>query len=294
MSWIYIVLVAQFLNAFVILWDKYLVTSRTELRPAAYAFYVAVLSGSVLVLVPFGLISLPDPLVQWLPIAIGLSYIFSILLLYEAIKVADASDVTPVVGAMASVSIFLLSGFFLERLMGNFFIAFILLVTGTIILSYFRFTPKLLFYSIGSGILFGISLVLTKIVFSQMSFIDGFFWSRIANVFGGLLLLLWPANRQAIIHGIKMSSRRVRYAIIANKALAGLAFLLILIGINLGNVSIVNALSGVQFIFILILAVIFSKKLPAYVFENVHRKNIVLQKVLGITLIFAGLVFLFL
>src|SRR3989344_1267951 len=259
MLWLYLVLAAQFLNALVILWDKYLVTSSA--KPVVYAFYVSILSGIVVVLLPFGVISLPNPLTLWLPIAVGLAYLLSILFLYQALQMADASDVTPVTGAAASISSFILGAYFLgEHLTKDFSIAFVLLILGMGLMSYFRFTAKTFTYSLLAGVFFGVSLILTKVVFAHYSLVDGFFWTRIANVFGGLLLLAWPANRKSILHGIKSSTSGTKYAIIINKVLAGVAFFLILLSIRIGNVSLVNAMVGIQFVFVLLFALAFSDK----------------------------------
>ena len=293
MSWIYLVLIAQLINALVVLWDKYLVTSKAE--PVVYAFYVSILSGVVVVLLPFGVISIPDPLTLWLPVSIAFTFILSILLLYKALRTADASDVAPVAGAASAVSALFFDVIFLGgRLSNNFLIAFVLLVLGMALMSYFRFSKRVFLLTLCSGIIFGVSLVLTKIVFSFLSFVDGFFWSRIANVFGGVLLLAWPSNRRAIIKNVKNSPQGLKYAVIGNKTLAGLAFLLILLGVQMGNVGLVNALVGMQFVFILIFAVLFSKKFPKYFYEDVHNKGVVLQKILGVSFIVVGLVFMFL
>mgnify|MGYP001580841722 CR=1 FL=1 len=295
MAWIYLVLFAQFLNALVVLVDKYIITAKTSIKPITYAFFVSLLSIPVIVLVPFGLISLPTFNILSLSLFIGLSYVFSILFLYKGLTKTDASDVVPVMGSLAAITSFVFGAFLLnEKLSEDFVIAFTLLVLGTGLMSYFRFNRKVLFYSIASGVLFGLSSVFIKLIFFETYFLNGFFWSRMGNVFGALLLICWPSNLKTVMSGIRQSNSGTRWLVLGNKFLAGIAFLLIFVGIKLGDVSLVNALNGAQFVFIILFAFIFSKKFPDYFYEDVHHKETVLQKILALKFIIIGLAFLFL
>ncbi len=58
--WIAIAALAQLISAGIIFVDKYVLVSKSHVgKPVVYAFYVSILSGFVLVLVPFGLVSVP-------------------------------------------------------------------------------------------------------------------------------------------------------------------------------------------------------------------------------------------
>ncbi|MBI4160747.1 MAG: EamA family transporter [Candidatus Yanofskybacteria bacterium] len=294
MLWIYLAIIAQFLNAAVILADKYLVASKSVSKPAVYAFYIGMLSGVVVVVAPFGAVFPPRPEIIGLSFLIAISYIFSILFLYKSLAASDASDVAPVAGSLAAVSTLIFSLVFLgTNLSSNFMIGFIFLVAGTLLMSFFRFKKQSAFYAVSAGILFGLSSVFVKIIFNNTTFIDGFFWSRMANVAGALMLLLWPANLKDVMHNIRFSTRGTKTLIIGNKGIAGTAFLLALLAINLGNVSIVNALTGAQFLFLFLFALIFTKRFPGYFFETVHHRHVIIQKLIAIILISIGLIFLF-
>ena len=83
-------------------------------------------------------------------------------------------------------------------------------------------------------------------------------------------------------------------AVVVNKVIAGFAFLLILYAIKLGDVSVVNALTGVQFAFLLLFAILFSKRFPEYFYESVHHHHAILRKLVATVLIMVGLFLLFL
>ena len=294
MTWIYLVLVAQFINAVVVLVDRHLIVSPEIQKPVIYTFYVGIMSGVVVAVLPFGLVSIPSLSVIWFSFLAGVTFIASLFFLYSALKVSDASDVSPAVGAVSAISTLLFSAWLLRsNITDNFLYGFVLLVIGTLLMSYFRLSGKSAYFLVISGILFGLSSVLVKMVFNHTTFWNGFFWSRMANVIGVLLLLLLPANRRAIFGNVKKSPVATKWAILINKVLAGGAFILILYAIKLGDVSIVNALAGVQFAFLLILAIIFTKKFPEYFHEDIHNKKIIAQKLVATVLIAGGLALLF-
>lgn len=294
MLWIYLIILAQFLNAIVTLVDKHLVTSTLIGKPVVYTFYIGAMSGVAVLLLPFGVVVVPGEAIIWLSLVSGISYVFSILFLYKALKLSDASDAVPVLGAISAIATLSLSFIFMEKsLTGGFLYGFIFLVLGTAVTSYFHLTKKATFFLIIAGILFGFSTIFVKEIFQQTTFWNGFFWSRLANVLGVLLLLFWPSNIRAIWENIKRSSVATKTAVVANKIVAGFAFLMILYAIKLGDASIVNALTGVQFAFLLLFAVIFTKKFPQYFYETTHR-HAIFRKVIATSLITAGLAMLFL
>ncbi len=293
--WLYLALGASFLNAIVVLIDKYLLVSPAVGKPAVYAFYVGSLSAAALLLLPFGVVLSPTASIIELSLVIAFSYIFSILFLYKSLKLCDASDVAPAVGAVSAVSTFIFGSLILRsQLPANFTPAFILLVIGTLLMSHLRFARNSTIFVILAGVLFGLSSVFLKMMFVSTTFWNGFFWSRLANVLGAMTLLLWPANVKAVFHNLKSSSFGAKFTVVFNKGLAGFAFLMFLGAVSLGEVSLVNALSGVQFVFLLFFAAIFAKRLPNFIFETAHHGRVVLHKTLATGLIIAGLLILFL
>lgn len=290
--WIWLVFAAQLINALVVLFDKYLVTSSAISKPVVYAFYVSLLSGVAIVVAPFA--SVPSAEIILLSLAAALSYIISILFLYHSLKVSDASDVMPVVGSSAAIATFILGFYILgTRLTPNFMWGFVLLVIGMALISHFRFSKRNLLYVVASGVLFGISSIFIKMIFLQTDFLNGFFWTRMANVVMALLLLAWPAHLTMIHSHIKEAPKKIGLWVIGNKTLAGVAFLLILVGIKLGNVSLVNALAGLQFVFLLMFTVFFGHKTPKEFGEETNDKEIV-QKAVAIILVVIGFFILFL
>lgn len=290
MLWITLAVFAQFLNAASIVVDKYVIARSGALgRPVAYAFYVSALSAVVLVMVPLGLVGLPSVAVLGMSLLVAITYILSILFLYSALRLTNPSDVVPVTGAVAALATFSLTQVLISSdVPFSFLLPFGLLVVGTAFISHFRFTVRSFVFAALAGLFFGLSAVCIKILFSQAPFTDAFFWSRMANVFGALLLLLVPGNRTAIFAGAVQSSAGHKWLVVGNKTLAGASFMLTLVAIKLGSVSIVGAMAGLQFVFLLSFAYLFGRYVPTIFHGEIHPHKFP-HKLYGTIMIVVGL-----
>ncbi len=295
LTWIALAALAQLISACIVLVDKYVLVSHEHLgKPAVYAFYISILSGFVLILVPFGIISIPTLTVVALSLLASATFILSVLFLYSALKRGNASDAVPIVGAVSALVAAFLAYVLLHQDLPRAFIpAFLLLVIGTVLISHFRLTWNSLGRVVISGIFFGASAVLLKLIFTETDFINGFFWSRMTNVIGALFLLAFPFNRKAILHGYHHSSKKMKWLVVSNKTLGGIAGVLTLLAISLGSVTVVNAMSGLQFVFLIVFAYLGSLWLPSVFKGEVHRHQFPHQ-VYGIVCVVAGVAALFL
>ena len=289
-----LVVFAQLLNAISVLIDKYVVTHTTITRPSVYVFYVGMISGTALLLLPLGIVGMPDATTIWLSLDIGFVFIASILFLYRALKHANATDVVVWLTAVSALTSFIYGVFFLdEQLPRAFPFAIGLFVLGMFFVGHFRFYARSFLQVIAAGLLFGLSVVLVKILFSHASFIDGFFWSRMGNMIAALSLLFFPSVRNHVFHITRSTSKHVGALIFVNRALNGIALLCILYAIGLGSVSLINSLSSLQFVFIFLLIFAFAKYVPQ-LYEHEFRPGHILHKVVAMCFISVGFIVLFL
>jgi O-antigen/teichoic acid export membrane protein len=125
------------------------------------------------------------------------------------------------------------------------------------------------------------------------SFDDGFFWSRIAFVFFALTLLMIPSYFERVKEQTMSTKPAAGLLIFTNKILAGIATILMLKATDLGDVAVVQALGGLQFVFILILGIFFSIKSPKSHMPERYRGDVILQKAIFVAVITVGLLVLF-
>ncbi len=310
MNWIFLAVVAQFLNALVAIVDKRIVSDEKILpKPFVYGFYTCLISGAwvgvyFLGFLPFsfGGVVFPSfdnvmrPTLEVVALSYLAAYTFFIGLvsMFSALREADTSDVIPVVGATSAIASFGLGHFFLGTVMTSHYgLGVAILAFGTFLVSHFHFTMKTALVAVHSGLFFAFHYIAIKGLFMVTSFDDGFFWSRMAFVFFALSLLMIPNYFNKIREQTKTTTRQAGYLILANKILAGVSTILILKATDLGDVAVVQALGGLQYIFILLLGIFFTlSTTPVPIGERYHKETI-LQKTLFVAVITIGFLVLF-
>ncbi len=296
MTWIYIVIGAHFLNALVFIFDKYIL-SHTKLKPNLYAFYVGIFGLFAFVLAPFGfeLIPLKQVLISFLA---GGLFTYAILFFYKAVQMDEVSRITPVIGGAIPIFTLMLTYLILpERLTPGQLLAFILLVLGSVIIIWPRkkelreyqvknSLSKRVPIALFAALLFAGSFVLTKYLFNLQPFVNAFLWTRIGAFLAGVTLLPWVGA--TLFRGQGVPKKSTLGIVAISKLFSVSSFLLLNYAIFLGNVTLVNAMQGVQYFFLLILAIFLSNKFPKILKEQISRE-IVLKKIIAIILIMIGI-----
>ena len=283
MAWLYIVLIAYFINAFVFVIDKYLLSTKIP-KPFAYAFWISVLSLAILILIPFG-VQLQEFNFFIIAFVSGALLFLGNILLFKIVKLADASVAATKVGALTAIFTYVFSLLILKEvfLLSNFF-AIAFLILGILFLGKIR--KGIMVHALISGIFFGLSLVLLKLAFTEAGFLNGLFWTRIGFIGGALISLLFSQVREEVYFSFRQAPPKSKFTFIFNQVFSAIGFLLVYYAILLGNVSLVNALLGVEFVFIFFLTMFLRNKIPA-IAENLKR-GVLAYKLLGIAFVVAG------
>ncbi len=308
--WILLAIAAQFLNAVVSLVDKYIVSSKHVLpQPFVYAFYTCVLSGGAIAVYALGAIPLPFPGISFpsvrnihvptleiiaLAMLAAYTFFYALVSMFKALQQADASDAVPVIGAITAIGSYGLAYLFLgAKLSPNFLLGVTVLAIGTALVSHFRFSWAGALSSVYAGIFFALYYVVIKGLFNLTSFDNGFFWSRMAVMLCALSFLLVPRYATKIFAHTKTTGKRASGFILVNKVIAGCASILILKATQLGDVSVVQALGGLQYIFILVFGIFLGHRTPVAYGENNRSPKVLLHKALFVAIITLGFFILF-
>jgi uncharacterized membrane protein len=307
--WMILAVLGQLLNAVVALIDKYIVTSQSVvLRPFEYTFWISILSaGSIVVFcfswvpIPINNLSIPsfqniqtpNLFVFSLAILAGYSFFTALLSFFNALKKSDASDTVPVVGGLCAFFTLILSYIFLDtKLPQEFFLGFVLLIAGTILISRFRFTRMVILSTLHAGLMYGLHYITFKALIDETNFDNAFFWSRFGIVVVALSMLLIPEYWGKIVMRTKEAKKRDSFFVLGNKVLAGFASLILLKAIEFGDVALVQALGGLQYLFLLLISIVFGSKLHADFGENLSVQDMI-HKIISIPLIALGFFLLF-
>ncbi len=310
MSWLLLATIGQFINAIVAFLDKYIVSDDKVLpRPFVYAFYSCLLTGFWIIIYFLGYIptlaslgfptleNVGKPSIQVVGMSFLAAYTFFMALvsMYEALKKAEAVNVMPVIGTISALATLGMSYLFLDiTLTSNFIWGVVVLALGTLLVA--QSIPKgdIILNLVHSGVFFALHFITMKGLFLETNFDDGLFWSRVGFVLFALSLLLVPHYFDRITNQTKTTTARTGFLIILTKVLAGVAAFLLLKATDLGDVSVVQALDGLKFVFILIITILFSAILPSTITKHEVRPKETMRKVLYVAIIAVGYFILFL
>jgi uncharacterized membrane protein len=309
MSWILLATLGQFLNAIVAILDKYIVSDESVLpRPFVYAFYSCLLTGFwaliyVIGLIPgltnlglpsYASISFPSLTVVAMSFLAAYTFFIALVSMFDALKRADASNVMPIIGTVSALSAFGMSYAFLDtQLSANFIYGVIVLAAGTLLVAQTLPKADITVRVVHAGLFFALHAITMKGLFLETGFDDGFFWSRIAFVLFALSLLLVPEYYKKITSQTKSTSKKAGVIVLITKVLAGVAAFLLLKATDTGEVSVVQALDGLKFVFILIISVLLAHWLPDSATDRDTRPNTFFRKLLYVIVIMVGFVMLF-
>lgn len=294
MIWILLLVVAHLFYGMVFILDKY-VLSRPKTNPITYAFYVGVMGAGIIVLVPFGFTMPNNGEVFWSLIA-GIFQVLAFIFFYKALdsNEGEVSRIVPYVGAITSIFVLIFSSLIIkEFLTNNQIIAFVLLVLGSLVIGFKKngkLEKKIWWMAIFAGLFFALFWVTTKYLFLGTDFISGLVWVRVGVAIIALTLLLSKKNRKIIFSETKESKPKTTKFFMLSRILNAAGSLFIYGAVFLGSVCIVNALQGLQYLFVLIFAILLFKKIPSI--KEQLSKEFLIQKIIAIVLICAGLALL--
>lgn len=305
--WLILSIIGYAVLAVVGIMDKFLL-SQAKLPAALYTFYSTIFVLPVLLLVPFGAGFLHSGFDWSLALISGATFALAMWTMFIGFEKSEISHIGPLIGAATPLFVLLFSYLFLsEILTGRELWAVGLLALGSLIVS-FEKSKKHSGWHVGmlwgvlSGLLFAVSHVSAKYLYSQYGFLSGFVWTRAAIGLVGVFLFLHPVVYRTIFHvsiwdkiknklAMFHSRKNNLILVVADKILGVVGVVLIQYAIAIGSVSLVNALGGLQYGFLIILVLLLSKFWPKK-FKEDYAHGEIFQELLAVAIIIFGLILL--
>lgn len=287
-------ILAYSLNAGAILIDKILLRQAIP-HPLTYTFYISLLGGAVVLLAPFGF-SWSWTNFTWAAVFSGITFVGALYTFFLSLKHHEASVVGPLVGALNPLSALVMGAIFLEEMLtSNQLVAFGVLIVGAGVLTFNMWFGKVKWskdaWSVPlSGFLFGLSYLFLRVAFLEGSFLDGLIVSRAVAAILALSWLLIPTFRTQLLPSpySQATLTKVGGWLVLGQGMGALSSLLLFYGTYLAHPALVNALFGVQYVVILVVALLLVQKHPLLLGEQLGIK-IVVQKIIGATVLSLGL-----
>lgn len=256
MSWFPIAVLAQIILGTSAVFDKMLL-KRSVFNPVAYTFWLGVLGVFALVLLPFSSFALSIKTIGVALVA-GALFLLAMYFLFASLHKGEASKSLLLIGGLTPMTTLLTASLILhERLSAAAIIGFALLVLGGFALFISEdkeLRREIALLACASAIFFGFSNVLSKYVFLQGSFVEGFFWIKLGGVFLVLLFLLLPSARKKIFSSMHRGHAEHHTLYLLNRGYAAAGSVLVNAAIFLAHPALVEATQSIKYAVIFIAA----------------------------------------
>jgi drug/metabolite transporter (DMT)-like permease len=284
-------------NAVTFVADKALLGSRSRVgRPAQFAALSgAVAAGSgALLFIDF---APPTPFVMMASWWAGVLWVTGLWFFFAGLQKGETSRIVPIAGASVTFFTFVLARFLGERLRDVHLWGVFLLMSGGFLLTWTarakRWSVEAALLAVGSGAAFAGYFVVVDVVYDRFQpFAAALGYTRLGVGVAGFVLLLalmcvsdTPPRAQ---HGFR---RGVTSLFVGSKIIAVIALILQHYAISLGSVTLVTALQGSQYLFVLLLAATLTRRWPS-IFAEELRRTAVWQKMTGIAAVSIGVALL--
>lgn len=297
MNWLLIAVLGYFLGSIGFILDKFILKKGVIPEASIFATYVGISGIYALFLIPFGFsINIPISVIL-LSVFSGFIFIINLFFYYKAAQLEEISRIAPLMGILSSVFVLLLSGWLsIEKLVGLNLWAFFFLIFGGTLIAFkktnWRASLKIFLFIFLAAFLSAVAWILIKAAYLQTTFLNAYILGRGGEFLAALFLLVLPDIRKAVFEHLKQVKIKTVGLFVSSKFLGATFFILLNYAIFLGSVNLVQALQGLQYVFLLILAVFLSWKFSWILKEEIS--GVIFKKIAGVILISAGLFFLYL
>ena len=292
--WLISTVIGYVLLAIVFILDKHILAQEVR-RPIVYTFY------STIFLLVLGLawffIPLETSALYWLwSLVSGFAFGLGLHCMFVAVSKSEASHLDPFIGAIITIATFVGAYFWLgENLSDKQMIGIACLGLSSLLLAVEKKNKKKnqkhwQWYLLGilAGVFFAISSLSGKLLYNDFGFVSGLLGSRFTTGIFALLLFLVPGMFKALRTPAPQTAKNPLGIVIIDKVLGVVAVLLIQFGISLSSVTVVNALSGLQYALMFVVIVVLSARKSKFLKEKFSLLETTAQ-VAGLILIMIGL-----
>ena len=296
MSWFLIALLGYLFLALVFILDK-VVVSQSRVKPVVYTFYSTIFMFGALLALPFFNWGLLSGIYWGWAVISGVAFGFALWTFYKAVQYGEVSHIGPFNAVIITVFLYIIGYYYLaEKLSPAQITGIIILILASLLLSFEKSRKHNGFHigflwAIVSALLFAISHASAKYLYGIYPFETAFIWTRATTGLVGLFVLFFPSVRKTFKR--KKNTKKTyagRHAIglvVSDKVLGVLSVICLQYAIALSSPTLVQALSGLQFVMMFIFIYILTKVLPR-VFKEYFTKRELRMEFVAILLVLVG------
>lgn len=250
--------------------------------------------GVIVIFIPFVQFQAMKPFDIFLLIIAGILWEVLIYVYIAALSFEEVSRVIPL-WSLSPLFTFVLASIFLgERLSGMDYIAFTLLVIGSLLVSthiqqFKKIRLSKAFYLMLLAVfLIVVHFVILKYLFRSYNLWMVFFFVNLIGFLMALTLLPFKKPRTALAHSVAFLSKEGIILLVMQTVFSFLAYFVYNYAVLYGPLILISSLDGFQSLFIFIFTIALSKFFPRILKENISLP-VLTQKAIALGFLFAGL-----
>ncbi len=297
MNYLFYALIAYAFWAISIIFDKILRSKQIKDSTTLVIIFGFANLLPFIFLLPFINIQFPSLQILLISLFTGFLMIIAVIPYLNSLSMEEASRVAPL-WHFSPMFVLILAFFFLnEKLTTNSYIGFFLLLFGGLLISTRKIKSifkinNVFWLMLISSLMFAVSEIFTKFIYKTQDYWNGIFWIILGFPLGSLVLLLIKKHRVNFKNTISNLKKKSILFLLGSSLTGFFGRVFYFIAIMLGSVSLAAVTGGFEGFFVLIYAIILSHHLPKLFKEEVDKK-IILHKIIAISLMFIGLIFVY-
>ncbi|MBR9682047.1 MAG: DMT family transporter [Candidatus Aenigmarchaeota archaeon] len=290
MNWILLTLFAVMIWAVGNIVEKFVLTKYFK-NPAIPTFF-SCLFGLIAALITytFAHVAFPALEVAFVPFIAGVMFMVLVYSYFKALYMEEVSRVIPLF-ALVPLFVSILAAIFLNEIFSIIKYAGVaFLIAGAFVISYekkgvFKLS-KAFWTMIIADIFFAASIVLVKYSLDTLSMTSNttFFWFALGNF--ALIPIFFFMSKKSLFKVIKKSPKVLLY-VCFSEPIAITGRYVLFTAASLGPITLISALGQTQMFFVLLFAIAVTMLWPKIIKEKINKKEII-EKLIGITLVFIG------
>lgn len=304
MNWFFIAFIGYFFLALTFVLDKFILSKTSVSKPVVYTFYSTIFSFLILLLYPFGVDLLNNSFDWFIAFLSGTAFAFALWAQFVAVKHSEASHVNPFLGGTVTIFTYVFSSYFLAEKLTDFQISgIIILIFACFLLSFEKTKTKSgihigFLWAIFSGILYAVSHVSAKYLYDIYPFLTALVWSKATVSILAIFLLFFPSVFKTIKFNKKEKKDKTKnkksaiVIVIIAKILGMVSIAFIQYAVAVGSVTLVVAMSGIQYMLMFVLIILSTKIIPKVFNEYFTKREIIIEWIAMILVVVGSILFI--
>ncbi len=274
--------------------DKFLL-SRRKIEPVSYTFWTVATGALLLLAWPWTFAHIPGEFVGWNLLS-GAVFSLAMYTFFAALSEGDVSRVIPYVFGLVPVfDVFLGMATGRNRLTLQELAAICLLIPGALLISYNRknFSRRHILLKTSAALLLSCYYALWQYGAQAGPALNSLMWNRLGAAAVLIALLAVPAYRKKVFRHEQIPRKgQTSFLFLLKQAVGGGNFIFYSWLLTVGKISVINALQGFRYVFLLAAGLVLSRR-RRHIMDEEFDPHEVKIRAGALALIFLGCVILF-